>query len=159
MLEKDNLRIRSYCVCCAHFDDSQVKMLKTLKRGAIPTLLLANHIQEGSTAPTERSSSTQTISSEDKDAEMVSLQNTACTVSNIDIVETKTLSAEDTLKNSSENTTSAVSNVIIIKSETQSTEEALEKSTQTPKGLKKRKHTDEPKKKCKGQNEMKINRT
>ncbi|XP_063539366.1 uncharacterized protein LOC134748501 [Cydia strobilella] len=181
LLGKDNLKIRSYCVCCAHFGDSQIKMLKTLKRGAIPTLLLADEIQEGSssTEANTGSSSTQTTSQVKDSEPLVSSENTEVAVTNVIIVKTEILSAEEALANSSENTESDVSNVIIVKSEFVSAEEglpnssentesdvsnvaivksefvsaeeAMEKSTQTPKGLKKRKLTDEPRKKCKKQ--------
>ncbi|XP_063387634.1 uncharacterized protein LOC134673566 [Cydia fagiglandana] len=151
LLEKDNLKKSSYCVCCAHFDDSQIKMLKTLRRGAIPTLLLPNDIQEGSTASTDvnaGSSSTRAICSEVKDAEMISVK-TECAELNIELIKTEpreVLSAEE---EEGLNAESSVPNVIVVKCEFESPEEAMEKSTQTPKGLKKRKRTDDPKKKCK----------
>ncbi|XP_047994358.1 uncharacterized protein LOC125232648 [Leguminivora glycinivorella] len=149
MLEKDNLKRSSYCVCSNHFDDSQIKWLKTLKRGAVPTLLLARDIEGSSSTSTKVKNvgkSLQKIpgvkieeeSLQNIKVEMFSSENAECSVSDTGIVTFKT--SAKALKRSPE---SGVSNVIIVKSESLSTEEMSENSTQAPKGFKNRNLTCE----------------
>ncbi|VVC93721.1 unnamed protein product [Leptidea sinapis] len=74
LLQKADINFKSYFVCSAHFEDSSFKIIKHLKEDALPSILLYNQPEEGSscselqsTSSTELQSSSAQIKDKSRD--------------------------------------------------------------------------------------------
>lgn len=59
LLQKEDTNRKSYVVCSVHFEDSSIKIIKHLKENALPSILLHNQPQEGSSCSETQSTSSQ----------------------------------------------------------------------------------------------------
>lgn len=70
LLQREDLKRSSHEVCSVHFEDSSIKIVKHLKKNALPSRLLHNQLEESSSC-SEAESTTTRIKSEDKGKDII----------------------------------------------------------------------------------------